>query len=537
MPQSPGAESPSASGDLAGIYDDPPNPLDLQPSLDEAATASALIGWEGGTVSAIGSDGTTYTLEVPAEALPFPTTIAMTPLSDLDGFPPDPAPEHMLGVELAPEGLQLAVPARLTMATDATLPEAGVATGDYLGHGQDAGLVFTDINDAGITFQVSHFSGYWSVWPIDFEDWRVTIQTRQEARERQFEDEIFQIQANDRQKQLLGEETEDLWDAVRGAARRFEREILNRRRGNAALGCAEAQLAMAAYISYDRTLQLAVGGADSSSAEARAVYEELKRPIPRSLVDLAWNLCLNEEYQRCAALGQFPRLATFLLAQANQRDYYGHPLTPQQISDGQNRLERCARWRVRVTTTQVFLGPLEGRVQLDGTSEIDVRFRAGGPPFGLVGATIDGETSEIQVNELDASQLGEHAQVRNVQTANPAKARINGMTFVSPIDGSEPVALRLDVWLDPGSIAFEIFSYGHYGTFYDPHWESDKLDWAPSSTAIFGVATPTIANGWGFSRPGSPYRAEFARPCPNGSTFAEFAMQCTIEVIVEHTPD
>jgi hypothetical protein len=524
------AASPSESP--TGHDSGPPNPLDLQPTLDASRSATALIGWEGGTIQAIGPDGTTYTLEVQPEALAFPTTITMTPLSDLDGFGLDPAPEHVLGVELEPEGLQMVVPARLTMATGAAVPEAGVATGDYLGNGQDAGLVLTDFTDAGITFEVSHFSGFWTVWPIHWETWRVVVHYRQRAVERQFENELALLTGIDRQKQLSGLETGDLWDQVRGAAKRFEREVLNPRRGQAGLGCAEAELALAAYVAYDRTLQLlGVVADESSTAEVRALYEELKRPIPRSLLDFAWNLCLNEEYQRCAAVGEFPRLAGFLLAQADQRDNAGYPLTPEQLLEGQNRLERCGHWRVRLNTTEDLLlpGGVGGWVQ-EWTIEIDVRFRAGGPPFGLVGARIDGE-GEIQVTKLKATLQGEpDATLRNIHTSVKPQARINGMTFDTPSFRQEPVARSLSLWVNPGEVSWEAL---HRSGFHAGQYMPYTSDWAPSSQAIFGAYPPTIAAGWHFLT--RPYRALFGRD--GNSRLQGVSLHSWIEVIVEHTPD
>ncbi len=198
----PAAASPSESP--TGQYSGPPNPLDLQPTLDESKSASAVIGSEGGSVSAIGSDGATYTLEVPPKALPLPTTITMTPLSDLHGLPMDPAPEHLLGVELAPGGLRMAFPARLTMVPKAALPKAGVATGDYLGDGQDAGLAIAAVTDTGISVEVPHFSGFWTVWPIKMDDWRAFEIYRQAGLERDFENDVAMFLGLGRQGEMLG---------------------------------------------------------------------------------------------------------------------------------------------------------------------------------------------------------------------------------------------------------------------------------------------------------------------------------------------
>src|SRR6266498_2004085 len=57
-----------------------PNPVTVSPQVDESRSASATIDAAGGTVSASGPNGTSYTLSVPAGALFEDTAITLTPV-------------------------------------------------------------------------------------------------------------------------------------------------------------------------------------------------------------------------------------------------------------------------------------------------------------------------------------------------------------------------------------------------------------------------------------------------------------------------
>jgi hypothetical protein len=530
------AAPPSAAAspdDEGGFWARPPNPRNLQPTLAASSTASADMGWAGGTIEASGPAGASYRLEIPPEALPVQTTITMTPLSELTGFGSlDASLEHMLGVELEPEGLQLLVPATLTMMPAVALPPAGIATGDYLGHGEDAGLLLADTTDTTITFEISHFSGYWSIWPLEMEDWRVFENDMQRAKETAVRSQIGKFLMVQRQLQLAGllpRET-SISEVARNLLREFdvEEEFLQGRLALADNGCFEAQAAIQGYLVYDQLLQM-LGVADDPE-----LYDQFRQPIPDDLFTVVWNLCLDEEYQRCAATGDWPRLARFLLSQDRQRALWDFPLTAEQIADGKDRLERCGRWRVELTTNQELLDPIH-LVDAEFASEILVRFRPDGDlPFGLSAADVGHGFADVEVSKLEVTELGQQATLRGIQEKTRAGARITGMTFATPIDGSEPIAITLKLWVDPGSVAGELFKEVDYGIFPNPGWEAFEVSWAPGSHLMFRAYPPEITGDWRFQD--SPYSAEFARTCPPGSHLEGVTVHCDIEVIVEHAP-
>lgn len=95
-------------------------------TVDPSHAGSALVPRTGGSVTATGADGTTYTLTVPSGALVQPTTITLTPVTSLTGAPG--GLQHAMAVRAAPEGLTFAIPATL-----AIVPAAGAPASGWLG--------------------------------------------------------------------------------------------------------------------------------------------------------------------------------------------------------------------------------------------------------------------------------------------------------------------------------------------------------------------------------------------------------------------
>jgi hypothetical protein len=80
-------------------------PLNVTVQLDKKQTASKMIPRAGGTLSLNASDGSKFTLDVPADALEADTLITMTAVKSLDGAPL--ANNTPTAVQLEPSGLFL----------------------------------------------------------------------------------------------------------------------------------------------------------------------------------------------------------------------------------------------------------------------------------------------------------------------------------------------------------------------------------------------------------------------------------------------
>ena len=139
---------------------------------DDPRAVSADIDENGGTINATAADGSTFTLEIPPDALFFPRRITMTPLHHVDGFPFTGG--ATAGVQLEPEGLFLWKPAILTIqaAVPPPDPAAGV-TYSYRGGGEEFIVYPREPNTNQVRLHVSHFSGYGegiAITPGDLED-------------------------------------------------------------------------------------------------------------------------------------------------------------------------------------------------------------------------------------------------------------------------------------------------------------------------------------------------------------------------------
>lgn len=84
-----------------------------EPVAGSNSPVSATVDSAGGSIDAMGADGTRYTLAVPRHALREPTVITMTPLASVEHFPTEAGASAAVLFE--PHGLVMAVPAELTI--------------------------------------------------------------------------------------------------------------------------------------------------------------------------------------------------------------------------------------------------------------------------------------------------------------------------------------------------------------------------------------------------------------------------------------
>jgi hypothetical protein len=127
----------------------------------EAAATLDAVPETDNVLEATGSDGSAYRLEVPAFALAVPTTISLRPLLGATV----PGATLVAGVEIEPAGLQLRLPAVLTVTPAAgtdQFPTATLAGFEYTGSANaTAELAALGPGGSGREFQIllTHFSG------------------------------------------------------------------------------------------------------------------------------------------------------------------------------------------------------------------------------------------------------------------------------------------------------------------------------------------------------------------------------------------
>ena len=134
------------------------NSRSITPVLDGAHAATATIGHDGGTLTATGADGSTYTLTLPAGALAGDIAITLTPVSSIAGLPLSGG--AAAAVDIAPDGLALMQPATLAI-NPATAPPVADQRG-FSWHDDPGHEVYLRGLEpkAPIEMQLEHFSGY-----------------------------------------------------------------------------------------------------------------------------------------------------------------------------------------------------------------------------------------------------------------------------------------------------------------------------------------------------------------------------------------
>ena len=439
----PAAASPSPAGGVPDdVFTTPPIVFDLAITRDDSLRVVKSIGPDGGRLSTKAADGTSYTLEIPPDAILFAEDIAMTPIIDAAGLPGDAQTAHVAGVKLEPDGLELFAPATLRITSPSPVPEARVATFGFEGDGKDAGLVLVDQAASEIRVRVDHFSGYASFWPLEVGWWQHYLQMRQAAIAQDFRDGIGRAIALEQQKQLLGIGNSSLDDVLKGLAAGFDRWVLEPLLRSAPLGCTEATAAVSAYLEWNRQMQmLGVSLKDALPEEvARATKAERERDLemrrepPPELLPTAFELCSEEKFRRCQITGDFEGLRSFFLGFIHTTLMFGQEVSRDVITRAHSFLERCGRWDLTLESVEDFeLARGLGRASTHQTRTYEIRWKPGaeGDHFGLLAPIGTGEgTTDI----LAASSR--NSQCRKItykyEGTDPAdSATITRLTFRS----------------------------------------------------------------------------------------------------------
>jgi hypothetical protein len=108
------AGNPSCSDDPSA----PEEPSESNVSVESSNRETATIGSSGGSISTTSSAGVTYTLDIPAGAIPGDVEIAITPVTSIENLPYSAGLEG--AVRLGPSGLVLLKPAELSIGAIAT---------------------------------------------------------------------------------------------------------------------------------------------------------------------------------------------------------------------------------------------------------------------------------------------------------------------------------------------------------------------------------------------------------------------------------
>lgn len=261
--------NPVGPGDGGGSGLPAPNPANVTVTQEPTRAATARIPIAGGALQATGSDGTLYTLTVPADALISDTTITMTPITDVAGL--NVSGGRFAGVQLEPDGLRFLAPLSLRIVPPEGAHQEAVAL-SYHGSGSEVYRVPLTPDPDLLEIDLMHFSGaliYLGnntfIAPLDD-----IVPTDPEDRIRS---EFQQLLQTERHHQLLGEEGDpDLNAKLEVLFHRWYNELVEPTLSRIQTDCSYSRTAVPRAVAFIRQVQL-FGAAEDFAAEDEAITQ------------------------------------------------------------------------------------------------------------------------------------------------------------------------------------------------------------------------------------------------------------------------
>jgi hypothetical protein len=397
-----GGEGPVSDTDLAWIYEEPYNPIDVGVTLDAARAIEAVVPLTGGTLTATGADGTTYTLVIPDGALKYETPINMTPLATITGMPFGTGP---LAVHLEPEGLSLNDFATLTITPAVALPEDERLLIGYQADGRGLDVPLPDPNSSEIRIKLLHFSGAGVTKGLlgDLEAVRRRLGGNVEARLSSAISLAIQT------ARATNQSPEILWARVDAYLNEYVERVVRPRIAAASEGCAEARVAIETMLRLERIRQLL-----GLSTEENSLLGEMA-----PLMSMMMDICLREEFEMCRDEHVIHRILPIWASITRQAQLLG--LEGVQAS-GEQYVEKCLRFTLVLDSTGTFTAS-EIMEETHVTSEVPLRFNAS----ELI---IDGE-GPLKNDSLEVSTASP-CVVDSVTTSDETTFTVTRMAWVVP---------------------------------------------------------------------------------------------------------
>lgn len=365
--------------DLAGIgggsshYNQPGNPIDLTIRLDNVS-ATQVIPASGGELSVTGSDGSRYTLSIPAGALEVSTEISMTPITAIDGLPFSGG----LGgaVKLEPSGLGFFDFVTLTIEPANPIALEKQILFGFEASGEDLHLALPGADKNQVQIRLLHFSGAGVASGVSTE---VTFALQRMA---------DRVEA--RLTSEMGAYLQDLRngkdpnpDTLEALLDEYYNSVVVRRlkaATSASATCADAKKAIQTFLGWDRQRQL-LGGASNDTQFEKFVSDYF--PV-------LTKKCLDEEFDRCAnkhqIAGMLPALLGFdrmgqLLGAFSASNPAADDKNWAEVRDyGQDLLRRCYQWDLEFESAGTFD---DGDVGYDSRVKAVVPIRVQGDVYNL----------------------------------------------------------------------------------------------------------------------------------------------------------
>ena len=517
--------------------------IDVTPLLSSGDAASAPVGPEGGRVDALAADGTLYSLIFPAGALASPTHIKMTPLAGLAGSP---LGDGLVGgVQLEPDGLELAKTATLVISGERITPGPGQVAFGYQGTGEDfhleplyrAGQTPPGLEDydasKSVLIPVSHFSGTGLQPATNIDTVRDLRYGAMEARNRLAERAAKAVKrerdggesANAELAQVLSDYLDQVVLPDAAAASFSDALYVN---------------GLQSYISWERQRQLL--GVEGDFASRTAQVEKL--------LDQAFKALVKRLSDRCKA-GDLAIQTRIVLLQ-RQLQILG---VDDHAAEFAALIDKCYRFELRVIShlEHHSAGDLGGgwrstanySIELQGAAPLTV---AGEMGLGELGGVGPFEYRQMDISgdgRVDFGAFGyEECTYYGTGGSQPGQLSVLGGNLPyrhGEINGLKPIDIPATIMLDPGSPAEQVHYDCKGAAFGNPTSTSENQDeqnWLRyfKSTHQGDSVDQSGGNGpWVFHN-FKPGRHPIIAEQTSSFTSAEYAYTLTDTIQIVHTP-
>lgn len=262
---------PATTAPVADL-DAPASPRDVTVELDRKQSSSGKISARGGSVSLKTSDGSTFKLEVPANAVASDTTVTMTAVKTLDGAPLD--NNSPTAVQLEPSGLFFKEMATLTIVPSKEVPIKQQIAFGYEGEGTDYRLALVDPKSKDIKIKLMRFSGA-GVGSGSDAAWAANLMIQARTAEDRIGNKLAEyVQETRRQIFTEGDDSIDNGEfakRVQSYLDQLDDQVVRKEEAAAELDCKHATKAVEDLISVERQRQILglPGSADFESRVAK----------------------------------------------------------------------------------------------------------------------------------------------------------------------------------------------------------------------------------------------------------------------------
>ncbi len=406
-------------------------------TLDTTQASRAVIPPSGGTLTAEGSDGTQYTLEIPDGALLVDTEITMTPISSIEDFPFSGG----LGgaVKLEPDGLFFYVDAILTIEPADDIPLENQVFFGFDAESQGLYLAMPVVDSAAIQIRLQHFSGAGVGNGVSAEVARALdrIADRNEAR---LQSEVGQFLGEERTRALLDDQRDnsELAAKFQAAMKSYLNDVVKPRLKaglSANATCEQARRAVQTLLGYERQRQLL--GATDAETDPGMNLADLLEKLGRK--------CLDEAYQACQENHVIHQIIPAWLGYERQRQLLGVADDHGTGEYGQQLVEQCLRFELKFESAGQFDGfEGEGAIQSRVTSSIPLRFT-------FASVRIEGQAPLVNEN-FSIIMTDDYFNVCQIENRRGGgEASVLGLAPLVKSQGENSVVTDLLLAYDPGN--------------------------------------------------------------------------------------